>query len=97
MRLPLPRQSGRPPFQDERNGWVTMFDRFDAGYAREKAKNPRGEIEPPLNPYAHPLLGQELSDMAAKSGSLQPTLAKRLDLQLRYAWRQWLRFQDVDS
>ncbi|MCA7991790.1 hypothetical protein LGM63_14185 [Burkholderia cepacia] len=74
-----------------------MFDRFDAGYAREKAKNPRGEIEPPLNPYAHPLLGQELSDMAAKSGSLQPTLAKRLDLQLRYAWRQWLRFQDVDS
>ncbi|WP_155631043.1 hypothetical protein [Burkholderia cepacia] len=62
-----------------------MFDRFDAGYAREKAKNSRGEIEPP---YAHPLLDQELSDMAAKSGSPQPTLAKRLDLQMRYVWRQ---------
>lgn len=86
-----------PPLQDERNGWITMFERFDAGYAREKAQNPRGEIEPPLNPYAHPLLDQKLSDMAAKSGSLQPTLAKRLDLQMRYAWRQWLRFQDVDS
>lgn len=59
-------------------------------YERWIAERPGRENEP-LDQYKHDLLNEELADLAASGRNAHPTMAMRLDLQMRYIWRQWVR------
>lgn len=79
-----------PALQDDRNEWIAWFAKFDRGYEKWKAEVP-GREKKPLNMYEHALLDDELADLAAYSRNPHPDMAERLDLLLRYVWRQWVR------
>jgi len=79
-----------PALQHDRDEWIGWFAKFDRGYARWIAVMPGRENEP-LDQYKHDLLDEELADLAARGRNAHPTMAMRLDLQMRYIWRQWVR------
>jgi hypothetical protein len=79
-----------PALQDDRDEWIDWFAQFDRGYARWIAEEPERE-KGTLDQYKHDLLDEEFADLAARGRSSHPTLAMRLDLQVRYLWRQWVR------
>ncbi|PHV19158.1 hypothetical protein CSQ92_27680 [Janthinobacterium sp. BJB446] len=76
--------------QYDRDEWINSFKKFDEGYARWTAALP-GREQQELNQYKHDLLDEELADLAARGRNAHPTMATRLDLQMRYLWRQWVR------
>ncbi|CAE6763873.1 hypothetical protein G2912_14625 [Paraburkholderia aspalathi] len=76
--------------QYDRDEWIGWFAKFDSRYARWTAEQP-GREKQELNQYKHDLLDEELADLAAHGRNPQPTMAMRLDLQMRYIWRQWVR------
>lgn len=81
--------------QEDRDAWIGAFQEFDAGLAEWLEEVPVGEEKHPLHEYDHPLLERQFRHLAAHSRVQQPNLAERLDLQLRYVWRQWVRSRNV--
>ncbi|MFL9897891.1 hypothetical protein PQR71_06915 [Paraburkholderia fungorum] len=77
--------------QEDRDEWIGAFAKFEAGLAEWLEEVPDGEEKHPLHEHEHPLLERQFRNLAAHSLVQQPTLAERLDLQLRYVWRQWVR------
>jgi hypothetical protein len=80
-----------PALQYDRKEWTESFAKYDARYTEWLLKEPDGEKKLPLNEHDHPLLEDELADLASYSRTQPPTLAERSDLQLRYIFRQWVR------
>lgn len=77
--------------QYDRDEWIRSFKKLDVRYSRWVEKNPGIEENMPLDPYEHPLLDSFLCGLASHRRVRQPNLATRMDLLLRYTWRQWVR------
>lgn len=77
--------------KDDRDEWTKSFAKYDASYDAWLLREPDGEKRQPLNEHDHPLLEEELTDLASYSQSQPPTLAERSGLQVRYIFRQWVR------
>jgi len=77
--------------QGDRDDWNAFFETFNVAYTDWLQSEPDGETRYPLNQYTHPALDVALEALALRGRAQSPTLAERLDLQMRYLWRQWVR------
>lgn len=87
------RISAEAELQEDRDDWIGAFAKFDAGFEEWLSEDPSREEQFPLHPYEHPLLDLQFRSLAARSVNHHPDMAKRVDLQMRYEWRQWVRFR----
>lgn len=81
----------RAELQRERDEWIGWFKTIDDIYAKLLERNPEMEDEEPLNEFKHTALDACFSKMADYSRCREPDLSTRVDLQIRYVWRQWVR------
>lgn len=79
--------------QEDRDDWVGVFAEFDAGLEEWLLEDPSREKEFPLHLYKHPLLELQFRGLVRRSVNHRPDMAERIDLQMRYEWRQWVRFR----
>ncbi len=87
----------RAELQFERDEWIRRFKDLDDLYAQLLASNPSIEDGEPLNEHKHSALNACLNSMASKSLNRNPDLSTRMDLEIRYVWRQWVRSRLQDE
>lgn len=88
---PEKRISGEAELQEDRDDWIGAFAKFDLGLEEWLSEDPSREEQFPLHLYKHPLLDVQFRSIAARSVHQHPDMAERVDLQMRYQWRQWVR------
>lgn len=90
---PKERISAEAELQEDRDHWIGAFAKFDVGLEEWLSEDPSREEQFPLHLYDHPLLDLQFRSFAARSVYHRPDMADRADLQMRYEWRQWIRFR----
>ena len=88
---PEERTSAEAELQEDRDNWIRAFAMFDEGLREWLSENPNRRNQFPLHPFEHPLLEQQFRSLAACSVNRHPDMAERVDLRMRYTWRQWVR------